>query len=112
MAWVHKLSDIDPVRRTAVCQHCGPVSIRGKVRNGGVKGWRCSPGNPRTERQKTGLAKTTACERVGCAYGADHQVLLDLHHRDGNPDNNDPANLMTLCAFCHRLHHAGLLKLS
>src|SRR5574337_204403 len=30
---------------------------------------------------------------------------LHVHHIDRNPANNDPANLMTLCASCHlKLH--------
>ena len=27
--------------------------------------------------------------------------MLDVDHIDGNPDNNDPANLQTLCKCCH-----------
>lgn len=29
--------------------------------------------------------------------------LLDVDHIDGNPSNNDPSNLQTLCACCHRV---------
>jgi 5-methylcytosine-specific restriction endonuclease McrA len=34
---------------------------------------------------------------------------LDVDHIDGDRFNNDPANLQTLCANCHRLktHLAG-----
>jgi 5-methylcytosine-specific restriction endonuclease McrA len=28
---------------------------------------------------------------------------LDAHHVDGNHENNDPTNIQTLCANCHRL---------
>ena len=28
---------------------------------------------------------------------------LDTHHLDGNDNNNDPENLVTLCASCHRI---------
>jgi 5-methylcytosine-specific restriction endonuclease McrA len=28
---------------------------------------------------------------------------LDIDHVDGNKANNDPSNIMTLCANCHRL---------
>ena len=28
---------------------------------------------------------------------------MDVDHIDGNHDNNDPVNLKTLCACCHRL---------
>ena len=36
-AWVHRLTDIDPERRTATCAACGPVSIY----KGGAGVWRC-----------------------------------------------------------------------
>ena len=29
--------------------------------------------------------------------------MLDVDHIDGNHQNNDPENLQTLCANCHRL---------
>jgi len=31
--------------------------------------------------------------------------MLEVHHDDGNPTNNDPKNLTTMCACCHRLFH-------
>lgn len=30
---------------------------------------------------------------------------IQLHHIDSNPENNDPTNLMTLCAPCHARWH-------
>lgn len=45
--------------------------------------------------------KGDVCER--CLFKAEHSCQLDVHHRDGNFRNNDPANLETLCANCHRL---------
>lgn len=30
---------------------------------------------------------------------------LQVHHIDENPQNNDPANLATLCASCHTKRH-------
>ena len=41
------------------------------------------------------------CE--GC--GTDKRKL-HVHHRDENPLNNDPLNLQTLCASCHKLAHS------
>ena len=30
----------------------------------------------------------------------------DVHHKDGNPQNNNPNNLIRLCRSCHtRIHH-------
>lgn len=38
----------------------------------------------------------------------------DVHHRDGDRRNNDPANLQPLCRSCHIAHHnsqRGLMKI-
>ena len=38
-----------------------------------------------------------------CGFIAIHACQLDVDHIDGDRDNNDPNNLQTLCANCHRL---------
>ena len=38
-----------------------------------------------------------------CGFVALHPAQYDVDHIDGDHDNNDPANLQTLCANCHRL---------
>ena len=43
----------------------------------------------------------TKCEN--CGFIAMHSCQLDIHHIDGNHDNNDKNNLQVLCANCHRL---------
>ena len=35
------------------------------------------------------------CQRCG------RHAFLEAHHRDGNPANNDPGNLVTFCRKCH-----------
>lgn len=40
-----------------------------------------------------------------CGFIAEHRCQLDIHHIDRNHHNNDPDNLITLCANCHRLEH-------
>lgn len=41
--------------------------------------------------------------RLGKACTADiwWEGMLDVDHIDGNPNNNDPSNLQTLCKNCH-----------
>lgn len=50
-----------------------------------------------------------------CEYcGKDHletKLTFVVHHRDGNPINNDPSNLITLCHSCHKLVHNGKIVL-
>ena len=31
--------------------------------------------------------------------------MLEVHHVDHNPTNDDPANLVTWCRGCHVAHH-------
>lgn len=41
------------------------------------------------------------CE--ACGFVALNVCQLDVDHIDGNRFNDDPSNLMTLCACCHRM---------
>jgi len=45
--------------------------------------------------------KKEVCER--CGFIPEHRVQLDVDHIDGDHINNNPSNLQTLCANCHRL---------
>lgn len=35
---------------------------------------------------------------------------FDIHHADGNPDNNDPANLVLIDTLDHAKLHGGLIQ--
>lgn len=56
-----------------------------------VKGW--VPKSVRQEQMKD------SCEKCGSDY------LLNLHHIDGNRQNNSSENLLTLCPACHTQWH-------
>lgn len=57
---------------------------------------KCSP------CRKTGRAmKGNTCD--ACGFIPVDRIQLDVDHIDGNPSNNDPQNVQTLCANCHRL---------
>lgn len=45
--------------------------------------------------------KKNQCE--SCGFSAIDPCQLDIDHIDGDHKNNDPSNLQTLCANCHRL---------
>jgi hypothetical protein len=102
--WVHRISQIDADKRTALCSNCGWVRINRK----GNGHWRCKVAE-RLHRGKKGrrrnlsALKSDTCDR--CGFVPEHPQQLDMHHADGNRLNNDPANLQTLCANCHRLQH-------
>jgi hypothetical protein len=45
------------------------------------------------------IRRRTVCEQCGATWG------LDVHHKDENPLNNDPENLIVLCRSCHLKRH-------
>jgi cytochrome c553 len=47
------------------------------------------------------IHKKLICEL--CRFIPEHRCQLDVDHIDGNHQNNQQNNLMTLCANCHRL---------
>lgn len=102
---MHRLSDINGDERTGVCSTCGSVSLRhgGRLANGQIK-WRCSKARWKPKMVYT-RHKKSACENVVCTATILAPCQLDVHHKDGNHSNNDPSNLETLCANCHRLEH-------
>ena len=110
--WIHRLTAIDPIARTGVCAECGPVKLKRltdtqwacRVR------WRANNKANRVQRTKRlrrdgrqpyHKYRGAICEN--CGFVAVDKRQLDVHHKDGNHSNNDPMNLQTLCANCHRL---------
>mgnify|MGYP002661432851 FL=1 len=48
-------------------------------------------------------------DRHTCVYcGFASEKYQDVHHLDGDHDNNIPENLVTACMFCHATQHIGL----
>jgi 5-methylcytosine-specific restriction endonuclease McrA len=120
---VHKILSADEATMRGVCAHCGEVPLKRKNTGTGhrlacriaVRRWQNTPAA--TARKKRWAAanrihrkpylvhRGTECEY--CGFVAEHRSQLDVHHLDRNHANNDPTNLMTLCANCHRLEHFG-----
>ena len=47
--------------------------------------------------------RSLRCERRGITEWLGPPVPLSQHHIDGDSENNDPLNLLLLCANCHAL---------
>ena len=48
-------------------------------------------------------------DRFTCVYcGFSCEKFQEVHHLDGDHDNNVPENLVTTCALCHATQHIGL----
>jgi hypothetical protein len=67
----------------------------------------CRPNRNRVAKPYAHL-KGSECER--CGFVPEHSCQLDVHHLDRDWQNNDPANVQTLCANCHRLTNRGPRK--
>ena len=70
------------------------------------RNWKPRLTGPRWERLRRYVLDRDSwcCTKCGW-YGR-----LEVHHRDGDPMNNDPSNLLTLCRGCHIRHHAPALS--
>jgi hypothetical protein len=47
--------------------------------------------------------KEKCCENCGLHTWQDKQIPLELHHVDGNSENNNLENILILCPNCHAL---------
>ncbi len=46
----------------------------------------------------------------GCECGVTEYYLLQIHHKDGDTNNNHPDNLEVVCANCHIKRHLKINK--
>ena len=101
----HKLSEINEKDRTGLCSVCGPTKIKIRDKKKPITGrYKCKTVYKRNHNKSIypyTVYKKDYCEH--CAFKPVHISQLDVDHIDGDRFNNDPANLQTLCANCHRL---------
>lgn len=113
--WKYRKPEPSDVR--GLCCHCGKNPQKRK--SNGKYQTLCSPCEKRKymtdearERRKEvdslkgykrpyQRCKTDTC--VMCGFTSEYPCQFDVDHIDGNHKNNDPLNLQTLCANCHRL---------
>lgn len=83
-----------------LCESCGlaPKQFKG-YSVAGTKVYRAVCGL--CHKSDHGHARKDFCEMCDYKPLFPHWVL-EVHHRDGDKSNNDPDNLMTVCANCHR----------
>lgn len=103
---MHKLTEIDEDARTGVCAICGPTRIKIRDRRHATPSgrWRCWTKwkeNYNKSVYPYSVHKKDLCQK--CGFLPVHKSQLDVDHIDGDRFNNDPNNLQTLCANCHRL---------
>ena len=101
----HKLTEIEEEKRTAICSICGHTKIKLRDKNNPLSSryrcWSVWKKNYNKSIYPYTVYKKDYCEH--CDFKPVHISQLDVDHIDGDRWNNDPANLQTLCANCHRL---------
>lgn len=73
------------------------------------KRWSVSTDCHRKRRPKIIKAANSSCQN--CGYNKNVK-MLDIHHNDGNHQNNDWDNLRCVCSWCHQKHHRKVEKLN
>ncbi|MHC4708741.1 MAG: HNH endonuclease signature motif containing protein [Planctomycetota bacterium] len=83
-----------------ICKLCNTYPVKKETRTRNTGEWRdvCSQCNKKAAYV---IYKSDHCQ--SCGFVPVNRVQLDVDHIDGNRTNNDPDNLQTLCANCHRL---------
>jgi hypothetical protein len=129
-------------RASKFCNHTCSASYTNRVRTRPTKRSRvCSCGKPKLlsnkycydcaqkhvyhRPQSVELLKTPAsmrrllieqrghrCEDCGLSEWKSQPIPLEMHHKDGNSDNNTEENLMLICPNCHAFteHYKGAVK--
>ena len=89
-----RLEDAGAFKRRKFCgRGCMALWMEGQIKVPSTR-------NSRRQSHKRARAACQGCQR------SRKVTRLYVHHRDENPMNNDPRNLMTLCGSCHRRSHS------
>jgi 5-methylcytosine-specific restriction endonuclease McrA len=77
-----------------------PLAWQRAAKRGGSQGTRLAGRRLQRLRRRHLHRTGSKCEDCGNAYIS---ALLQLHHRNGNVEDNSDANIVVLCSGCHRL---------
>lgn len=99
------------------CEHCSKTLERRRNAAGRMEGFRdfmrrrfcslsCANSRSKGGESRKALHYHARKQRAGCCEACGTTKRLQVHHIDENWTNNDPANLQTLCVFCHAFWHA------
>lgn len=114
--WMYVYGLKPAVRRKKVrpCNHCGePIERKAnKYCNACIEkrvfshGYDATLATAKTQRSRKKILIETRghrCESCNNESWGGKPIRLELHHVDGNSDNNDESNLNLLCPNCHSL---------
>lgn len=62
-------------------------------------------GQHRSRYWSTHARPSYRCPDCGRRESHPHVDRLEVHHKDGNPFNGTPSNLVALCRHCHQVRH-------
>ena len=89
------------------------TDIRYVGRSDGIRDADMGGGAERTRSDLSVLhASSWTCEACGVRSQPDNGDVyggMEVHHRDHDPENTDPDNLVCLCPFCHGLMHTDVM---
>lgn len=99
------------------CEHCSKLLERRRNAAGRLEGFRdfmrrrfcslsCANSRPKGGTSRKASHYHARKQRAECCEACGTTKRLQAHHIDEDWKNNDPANLQTLCVFCHAFWHA------
>lgn len=83
------------------CKECGKPATTTRKLKLGIQSWHKYCAACLKKKHTYRKHKKDKCEF--CGFIPVHICQLDVDHKDGNHKNDNPENLQTLCANCHRL---------
>lgn len=93
-----RLEDLSAFKRRKYCNR--ECMKRAYIKLKTEAGWTTAHGSARKVNELIKDGNTDTCEICGKVG------KVDVHHKDENPQNNDPSNLKVLCRSCHmKIHH-------